>query len=243
MIIIPMAGLSKRFKNAGFELPKYMLNANGKTLFEHSVQSFEKYFNKEKFLFIALDVYDTKNFVLNCCRKMGLSDFQLIILDEPTRGQAETVYLGLKKAIISEYEPLLIFNIDTFRPNYTYPKVFDINNIDGYLETFIGEGQNWSNILPENKMLQTVKFTAEKQAISNYCCSGIYYFKFCGDFYKVFVKHKSINPNDLQGGEYYIAPMYNDLITEGKDIRYTVIDCNDIIFCGTPEEYFSFKVY
>ncbi|EKO3985769.1 capsular biosynthesis protein, partial [Vibrio fluvialis] len=42
MIMIPMAGMSSRFFKAGYSKPKYMLEAKGKTLFEHSVLSFEK---------------------------------------------------------------------------------------------------------------------------------------------------------------------------------------------------------
>ncbi|TOH10549.1 capsular biosynthesis protein, partial [Vibrio parahaemolyticus] len=44
MIVIPMAGMSSRFFKAGYKLPKYMLEAHGKSLFEHSLRSFESYF-------------------------------------------------------------------------------------------------------------------------------------------------------------------------------------------------------
>lgn len=37
--IIPMAGKGERFKNAGFELPKMLIEAHGKTLLEWSVDS------------------------------------------------------------------------------------------------------------------------------------------------------------------------------------------------------------
>ncbi|TOM80696.1 capsular biosynthesis protein, partial [Vibrio parahaemolyticus] len=60
MIIIPMAGMSSRFFKAGYDKPKYMLEAHGKTLFEHSVESFEALFLDTKFLFIVKDVYNTK---------------------------------------------------------------------------------------------------------------------------------------------------------------------------------------
>ena len=56
MIIIPMAGLSSRFKDAGYVKPKYMLEAHGKTLFSHSLYSFKNYFDSESFLFVALDL-------------------------------------------------------------------------------------------------------------------------------------------------------------------------------------------
>lgn len=55
-----MAGMSSRFFKAGYDKPKYMLEATGITLFEHSVLSFKNYFERESFLFIIRDKYDTK---------------------------------------------------------------------------------------------------------------------------------------------------------------------------------------
>lgn len=120
-------------------------------------------------------------------------------------------------------------------------KEFDLNEIDGYLETFVGSGANWSNILPDNEALQTVKLTAEKQEISQYCCTGLYYWRRKADFCRVFAKLKQQLPSQVQAGEYYIAPMYNYLISESKDIRYSVITESKVVFCGTPVEYQLFK--
>jgi len=240
MIVIPMAGLSSRFKKAGYQLPKYMLEAHGKTLFAHSVESFKNYFDKETFLFIALGVFDTEQFIRDECKKLGVKNFEIIILDSPTQGQAETVYLGVKQASTSSQESLLIFNIDTFRPDFKLPSEFDVNQIDGYLETFIGSGLNWSNVLPADTTLQTAKLTAEKQEISRYCCTGLYYWRYCDDFCEVFESYCKKSLSSLQGGELYIAPMYNDLIALGKDIRYSVISEEEVIFCGVPSEYVHF---
>ena len=235
-----MAGLSSRFKKAGYKLPKYMLEAHGKTLFAHSVLSFERYFSEEPFLFIALDVFDTKNFIEQECKALGIANYQIVILDKPTRGQAETVYLGVTHAGVKQNEDLLIFNIDTFRPGFKWPTEFDAKKTDGYLETFIGSGANWSNVLPLDTGLQTVKITAEKQEISEYCCTGLYYWRYCVDFCRIFENYQTTALENVQAGEYYIAPMYNDLINEGKDIRYSVIDSTKVIFCGVPDEYTEF---
>lgn len=237
MIVIPMAGLSRRFRNAGYELPKYMLKANGKTLFSHAVGSFERYFNDQSFLFIALDVYGTKNFIESECLRLGLKDYSIVLLSEPTRGQAETVYLGLKKLNVQTDAGLLIFNIDTFRPGFKFPGQFDILDVDGYLETFIGGGVNWSNVLPADESSYTVKLTAEKQEISKYCCTGIYYWRYASDFIETFEYYRDLGLEGVQGGEFYIAPMYNRMIENNRDIRYSIISEGDVIFCGTPEEY------
>ena len=240
MIIIPMAGLSSRFKKAGFDLPKYMLEAKGKTLFAHSVDSFNKYFSSEKFLFIALDVCGTAEFIKRECNELGLTNFEIVILDKPTRGQAETVYLGLKGISITPETSLTIFNIDTFRPGFSFPTDFNLSEVDGYLETFIGSGKNWSNVLPEAVGSNKAKQTAEKQEISELCCTGLYHFGKASDFIKIFEQDLLKDVAQLQGGEFYIAPMYNALIEQGADIRFSVIPQDEVIFCGVPDEYYGF---
>ena len=235
-----MAGLSSRFKKAGYDLPKYMLRAHGKTLFNYSVSSFEKYFSEHSFLFISLDILNTREFINKECQNLGITDYQIVILDAPTKGQAETVYRGLQQAKISINESITIFNIDTFRPNFKFPKEFDIEKVDGYLETFIGSGTNWSNVVPADESLQSVKLTAEKQELSEYCCTGLYYWRFWDDFCRIFENYQKKALSEMQAGEYYIAPMYNELINEYKDIRFSVIDNHEVIFCGVPEEYNEF---
>ena len=51
-----MAGLSRRFTEAGFDRPKYMLRAHGRSVFAHAVGSFAAHFGTLPFLFILRDV-------------------------------------------------------------------------------------------------------------------------------------------------------------------------------------------
>lgn len=235
-----MAGVSSRFKKAGYDLPKYMLEGKGKTLFEHSVESFKNYFDTQLFLFVALSVYDTEHFIEDKCQKMGVKNYKIVILDQPTRGQAETVYLGLKGMEIKQDTNITIFNIDTFRSDFVYPENFDIEVVDGYLETFIGTGKNWSNVLPESAGSSSVIKTAEKQEISEYCCTGLYYWKSALKFMSLYENYQSKPLADVDAGEYYIAPMYNDLIEQGGDVHFSIISHDDVVFCGVPSEYIEF---
>ncbi|HCG1903792.1 TPA: capsular biosynthesis protein, partial [Vibrio cholerae] len=97
MIVIPMAGMSSRFFKAGYTQPKYMLEAHGQTLFEHSVNSFAAYFASTPFLFIVRNVYDTAVFVREKATQLGIKQFYIAELHTETRGQAETVTLGLEE--------------------------------------------------------------------------------------------------------------------------------------------------
>ena len=111
MIVIPMAGKSRRFLDAGYNLPKYKLKLGSKTIFEWVVLSFENYFLTHHFKFIIQESLEYDNFVEQNIKKLGILNFSIIKLKENTRGQAETVYNG---TILEEIDQeIFIFNIDT----------------------------------------------------------------------------------------------------------------------------------
>lgn len=240
MIVFPMAGLSRRFSEAGYSVPKYMLEAHGRSVFSHAVGSFSNYFDHLPFLFILRDVARTADFVRAECRALGISDFEVVVLDEPTTGQAETVALGLQHAGAANSEPLTIFNIDTFRPGFRFPDSFDLSKIDGYLEVFRGEGANWSYVRPLEPGSDRVAATTEKVPISDLCCTGLYHF---GSIKMFLDTYAEFRVSALKTGlkETYVAPMYNLLLSDGRDIRYTLIRNDEVIFCGIPDEYEKFK--
>lgn len=233
MIVIPMAGRSSRFRNAGYNTVKYMLPLFEQTVFYYSLKSFEKYFESETFVFVALKSDNVATFIAQNCKSLGIKKFEVLELDDVTKGQAETVKYALQNKELDDH--LVIFNIDTFRPNFHLPSSTFLSNCDGYLETFIGEGANWSNIVPLNKEQQTVSLTAEKQSISEYCCSGIYYFASVEIYLSTYEEYFKTKANT--NSEYFIAPMYNYIISEGGVVKYSVIQKEDVIFCGVPEEY------
>lgn len=237
-IIIPMAGLSSRFTKAGFTLPKYMLYAKDKSLFNLAVSSFENYFQTCRFVFVARDVWRTGDFVREECKLLGIKDFCIILLQEPTRGQAETVLKGIEGANIFDNESILIFNIDTFRPGYVIPHIAD--TCDGYLDCFVGSGANWSYAKTEDGTpTSKVILTAEKKEISNFCSTGMYFFRRSGDFIKAYKDYNG-STSEAAMKERYVAPLYNYLIENEKDIRVDVVSRDKVIFCGVPDEYLEY---
>jgi len=235
-LIFPMAGQSERFARAGFTVPKYMLEAHGRSLFRHAVEGFLRYAPAMRLLFIARDVKGTASFIAAECRAMGLDRFETHILDAATRGQAETVALGLAGRAAND-DSAMIFNIDTFRPDWHPPARFALDAVDGYLEVFEGEGRNWSFVAPLDPQVQSVARTTEKDPISNLCCTGLYHFRRTGDFLDAFAAAAAGGASSWSAGELYVAPLYNRLIASGRDIRYHLIRRDEVIFCGTPSEY------
>lgn len=237
MIVIPMAGLSSRFFKAGFDKPKYMLDAHGKSLFEHAVSSFQHYFASEHFLFIVRDIQNTVEFVNQKAQELGIRSFHVKVLNQETRGQAETVFIGTEDEQNTE-QSLTIFNIDTFRPNFVFP--INIDDWDGYLEVFDGQGDNWSFVRPQTENSTQVIETSEKRPISRLCCTGLYYFASLQDYRDTYQHYLTLPKEQWEKGELYVAPLYNQLININKNIHYQLIKRDEVIFCGVPDEYYAF---
>jgi hypothetical protein len=229
MFVIPMVGLSSRFFSMGYEVPKYQLPLNTSTVFTHVIESFRPYYEKDEFYFLCRNDYDADLFIRNELNKIGIKKYKIKTININTKGQAETVYIGLKE--VPSTEELYIFNIDTFLLKFRKSN-FD-NECQGYLEVFHGDGDHWSFVYPGNE--EKVLSTTEKIRISNLCCNGLYYFKSKEIYDEIFDAERK-DKNTING-EFYIAPLYNRIIAMGGQVNYKLVDESDVIACGTPEEY------
>lgn len=229
MILITMAGKSSRFYQAGYRIPKYALEYRGQSIFEWSTKTFESKFSSEKFVFVIRNDDFSFSFVKDKINKLEIKNYDIVVIDKDTRGQAESAYIALKQ--YHDDFPVTIFNIDTIRYNYSEPNFY--NECDGYLEVFEGDGEQWSFIEPLSNF--NVGRTAEKDRISKYCSNGLYYFKSQLMFQSIFESMQE--KNEMSKGEFYIAPMYNYLIQNGLTIKYFYVSIADMAFCGTPAEY------
>lgn len=230
IFVIPMAGESRRFRAAGYCRPKYELTLHGRPVFDHAVNSFASYFDSEPFLFVVRAT--ASDFVRERCRILGIRNPLIVPLHCGTSGQAESVLRGIDAAGIDDGESITIFNIDTFRPGYRLPECA----CDGVIEVFHGEGLSWSFIALHPSRPFAVSETAEKLPISKFCCTGVYQFSAASDFRWAY-DQPLIARSEAERTERYVAPLYNPLIAHGRDIRYELIAAEDVIFCGTPEQY------
>ena len=231
MIVIPMAGRSQRFYDAGYDRPKYELELSGRSVFAHAVGSFQAAFATTPFLFVA--AAEAEPFVRAQAQALGLAEFLVVSLTGPTAGQAETVELGLDET--GWAGPITIFNIDTFRPGFDFPGA-PLARADGWLEVFRGEGANWSYVRPAAEAPWAAE-TAEKRPISDLCCTGLYHFARAADFREALAAERAAP----QAAELYVAPLYNHLIARGARIGWRLIEPRDVVFCGTPSEYEALK--
>jgi len=229
-----MLGKSSRFFRDGYTLPKYQLPLGAETVFAKSVRSFERHFGDQPFLFLVRNDFNAREFVAREVARLGIVDFRIIEFDFETRGQAESVYLGLR-----DYDPALpfvVFNIDTIRLGYQWPAPEAF--AQGYLEVFEAEGDGWSFVEPVDGS-DLVRRTTEKQRISSLCSNGLYGFGSVRDFRDVY--EAQVRSGDTVNGEIYIAPLYNRLIEQGREIRFQLLAPGVTLHCGVPADYEGLK--
>jgi dTDP-glucose pyrophosphorylase len=128
--------------------------------------------------------------------------------------------------------PLLIANSDQFL-QWNSSEVlhgFQSEGIDGGIVTFTNTHPKWSFVrIDDNGFVSEV---AEKKVISNMATVGIYYWKHGSDFVKY--AKEMIENNIRTNNEFYIAPVFNEAIKDGKKIRATSVA--SMWGLGTPED-------
>lgn len=235
-IVITMGGLGSRFRKMGYTVPKYMIEAKGKTLFEWSMISLDGFKEQaDQYIFIAMKdaACDVESFINSKCRELGLKNYHVIILDYLTDGQATTAMMASK--YWNPEHALLIYNIDT------YVESGEMNSAelkgDGFIPCFQAEGDHWSFVrLDESGQVVEIK---EKQRISNYCTLGAYYFKTCALYKELYDEYYS-KTRELVNGEKYVAPLYDYLLSMHGAIYISDIDPKKVHVLGTPEELQTF---
>lgn len=235
-VIITMGGLGSRFRKMGYTVPKYMIEAKGKTLFEWSMISLEGYKeNTAQYIFIAKkdETCDVENFIKEKCKKLGFKNYHVILLDFLTDGQATTAMMAEK--YWNAENALLIYNIDT----YVEAGAMKSDEIkgDGFIPCFEAEGDHWSFVRLDNA--GKVAEIKEKKRISKYCTLGAYYFKSC-QLYKDLYNDYYGKGENLVNGEKYVAPLYDYLLTRNGKIYISNIDPRKVHILGTPEELQAF---
>lgn len=236
-IVVPMAGAGSRFANAGYELPKPLIQIHGKPMIQYVIENIRPTF-EHKFIFVVQSEHVSKYKIDNLLEHLSPGS-KVITIPGLTRGAAETV-LAAENEIDSEM-PLMIANSDQFvaggLQNYL-AKCYS-SNADGYIMTMLDNDPKWSYV-KRNQDGQVTEIV-EKQVVSNEATVGIYNFRKA----KFFIENATsmINNRELVAGEYYVAPVYNKLIMSGGEVdTFSIGDIGSNMFgLGIPEDLQFFE--
>lgn len=225
-IVIPIAGEGKSFQKAGYSFPKYLVDIAGKPMIQWVTENIAAEAN---YIFIVLkDHYDRFN--LSHMLNLLVENPTIVVIDGATHGAAETV-LDAEEFINNE-QPLVIVNSDQYMEwnssEFFYAMAAD--NCDGGIVTFESTHPKYSFVRLDDEGF--VVECAEKKPISRIATAGVYYFRRGSDFVegaKLMIK-KDIRTND----QFFVCPVYNELISKNMKIRKYDID--KVWSFSVPEE-------
>jgi dTDP-glucose pyrophosphorylase len=234
-LIITMAGESRRFREAGYDQPKYRLQVHGRTLFSWSIESLKNFITAGwRPIFVGRSSDETlEPFIRNELASFDSPDFVLVQIDQPTDGQSSTAMLA--QPHVDNDEPCAIYNIDT----YVDPAVLLPHDFagDGWIPCFPGEGDGWSFIATDAD--GTVTEVREKIRVSSHCTVGLYGFNRFDLFSNAYELGASRH-GEAELKERYIAPLYNVLISNGSTVKKHCLPRDAVVPLGTPAEVDAF---
>jgi NDP-sugar pyrophosphorylase family protein len=228
-----MAGRGSRFKEAGYSVPKPLIPIGDKTMIELVVNNLRPEC-EHRFIFMCLkehiEAYELKEKLANIA-----PGCVSVSVDKVTEGAACTVLLA--KEYINNNDALMLANSDQYVD-------IDINAYlkamthDGLIMTMTAYDKKWSFIrYDKDGFVTEVK---EKEPISDEATVGIYNFAKGEDFIRA--AERMIKKDIRVNNEFYVAPVYNELIEEGKRIAYYNIGRlgSGMHGLGTPEDLKEF---
>lgn len=233
-LAVTMAGRGQRFRDAGYDLPKYAIEVHGQTLFRWSMQSLRSWIEDgAEAVFVTRDEPDVEEFVQREAAAEGISRSAVVPLSETTDGQATSALLA-REAVRDPGLPFVVYNIDTHvRPGAMRRE--DAGG-DGWIPCFPGPGDHWSFARTDDS--GRVVEVREKRRISAHATVGLYWFSSFDLYASLYDEHFAAA--GLEAGERYIAPMYNTLIARGGDVGLGLVDRQDVVPLGTPVDVQAF---
>ena len=155
---------------------------------------------------------------------------KIVEVDSLTEGAACTALLA--KEFIDVDEDLLIANSDQFieYESENFVSLKNMTNVDSIVWTFNAVHPKWPFVKTNSRGYITE--VAEKRPISDIATCGIYWYRKGSDFVKY--AEQMVEKNIRVNNEFYIAPVYNELIQDGKSLIPFYV--HKMWGLGTPED-------
>ena len=211
-----MSGLSSRFAAAGYDIPKFMIEVDGKTVIQHII---ELYPVDSNFLLIINDDHKKDQELVDYLDNLEVDNITLCSV--PVHKKGPVYSINHFEHHIEDDEQVIVnycdFSMDW--DYYDFEEFVNTNECDGCVVCYTGfhphmlGGDNYAfcKTDEENRILEIREkepFTDNK--MSEFASTGTYYFR-KGSYVKKYFKElveKDINIK----GEYYVSLVHNLLI-------------------------------
>ena len=242
-VVISMSGMSSRFTDAGYTVPKFMIEVDGKTVIQHIV---ELYPQDSEFLFVINDNHAKDEELVEYLDSLDIDRLTTCSIPVHKKGPVYSVQ-NFEHHI--EDDEQVIVNYCDFSMDWDYDdfeKFVNETECDGCVVCYTGfhphmlGGDNYAFCkVDEENTIQEIRekqpFTDDK--MSEFASTGTYYFrkgKYVKKYFKELIE-KDIRVND----EYYVSMVHNLLIEDG--LVNLVYEVEHMLQWGTPLDMDNYR--
>jgi dTDP-glucose pyrophosphorylase len=237
-LIIPAAGIGRRFKVAGFNSPKPLIQVKGTPMIMWVLHNFDLT-DQDEVIIIQQSKHEL-DLQLNEHLKNVKAAIKFVNLDSVTSGPAKTVITAASH--VNKENAVIVANSDQYVSRGLKEFVREIKNSknSGLILTMAANGNKWSYVKRDKSNVKIIE-VREKVEISREATVGIYGWSspelMIDGFNEMFFK------NDLTNGEFYVAPSYNYLISKGVVVLpFFIGEHSEAVHgLGTPEDLSLFE--
>jgi len=228
-----MAGRGSRFVNIGVTKPKPLIEVLGKTMVQWSIEGARHTYPQAKdsdFVFICHADHERDYKISETLKALAGPKATVLFTPVVTEGAACTVLLA--KDHIDGDEDMLMIDADHFVVCPEFEKAREEARLSGWgglIPTFERTAPNYSYARTDEQ--GNVVETREKQVISTHAAVMYYFTKWK---YFVSAAEAMIAKNIRYNNEFYMCPVYNEVIAQGHIVRTVPVEL--ALHLGTPEE-------
>ena len=231
-VVIPAAGQGKRFAEVGYQHPKPLIDVEGRPMIAWVLENFAGVGRP----IVVMQQRHIEQYCADFHVRELAADAEIVPVHGMTEGAACTVLLA--EQLIDNGSELVLANSDQYVDVDIAGFVQRMRDrgADGGILTFRDDHPKWSYARTDadGRVIEV----AEKVVISDQATVGIYYFRRGADF--VAAARRMIEKDARVNGEFYVCPVFNELIAAGATVYVDEIEKSSMHGLGTPEDLEAF---
>ncbi len=244
-IVIPMSGFGERFRKAGYNVPKPLIEIDGKPVIAHVIDMFP---GETDFLFICnKDHLADAEFRMEEILRRYCPTGRIVGIDPHKKGPVHAV---LQVAELIDQRAQTVVNYCDFTCYWSWLHFKDFVRrcaCDGAIPAYKGfhphslGNTNYAYMRESGGWVSDIQ---EKQPYTNnrmneFASSGTYYFASGAAMLDAF--ERTVAQNLHVGGEYYVSLAYKPLLSSGA--RVAVYELQHFMQWGTPEDVRTYRMW
>lgn len=243
LVLMPMAGLGKRFSDAGYTLPKPLVPVSGRPMVVQAAADMPRTPRQRFVLRRDLPGLDA----ITASLKTAFAGAEIVVLERLTDGQARTCLMGLTAADLDA--PVTIGACDNgvlFAPR-AFTDLFDRDKAGVIVWAIRGHPDarrrpqmfGWIDAAPDGRIRNVSVKVPLADPATDPIVIGAFTFRRARDF--VAAAERMIARDARVNGEFYVDTCINDAIALGLDCRLMEID--HYLGWGTPDDLKIFEYW